>query len=149
MTAALITAITSLLISFLTLFQSLKTQRLQKLQFDKTQKRALTTKLYELRLIHYPKAFEITECLRMPKGGGYDPSMILNVKDELNLWKSGMINMIISYDALLAFRELRKALNKQPGNGNIYTQEQESNIWKARAHFRKCLRIDLGLLHEG
>lgn len=58
---AVIAAITSLLICIITVFQFFRQQRLLVEQFEKGQNRSLTSKLYDLRLEYYPKAFELTD----------------------------------------------------------------------------------------
>lgn len=65
---SLIASLTSLVISVITLYQFFKNQRFQQQQFNKTLDRSLTTKLLDLRLEHYPKAFEITDSVFKEKG---------------------------------------------------------------------------------
>lgn len=148
MITAIIAAITSLLISMVTLYQSLRNQKSQKEQFEKAQKRALTTKLYDLRLENYPKAFEITEWIQKTKGGSLDPKIIYEVNKGINEWKSGVVSLIISYDARQALLEFKNTINKQPGHGDVYAPVQVEKIWLARSEFRRQLRKDIGLLHK-
>ncbi|WES96540.1 hypothetical protein P2W68_17040 [Chryseobacterium arthrosphaerae] len=68
-TPSIIAAGVSLVISFITLYQFFRNQRFQQYQFNKTLERSLTTRLLDLRLGHYPKAFEITDSIYKEKGG--------------------------------------------------------------------------------
>lgn len=148
MITAIIAAITSVVISLLTLYQSLRNQKQQMAQFAKGQNRALTTKLYDLRLQYYPPAFEITEWLQRTKGNNLDHLLVFKVKNEIKTWKAGVVSLIISYEAMQAFLDFKNALTKQPGHGNTYTPAQVEKIWKARSELRRQLRKDIGLLHN-
>jgi hypothetical protein len=148
MITAIIAALTSLVISFLSLYQALKNQRLQKEQFEKTQKRNLTTKLYDLRLTNYPKAFEITDKIQKVKGGNFNVQHIENICKELTEWKSGIVSLIISIEALKAYYDLKDALERKPSLGEKFANEQVDKIWKLRNDFRRRLRRDVGFLYK-
>jgi hypothetical protein len=148
MESAIIAAITSLIISTFSVYLSFRNQIQQKEQFDKNQKRALTNKLYELRLENYPKAFSITEWLQKSKGNNLDPKNALKVLEDLKEWKTGTISLIMSKVSVDKFYELRDALSKQPALGNSYSNEQIEKIWILRNQFRRSLRKDIGLLYE-
>ncbi|MCT4117751.1 hypothetical protein HZP48_00630 [Elizabethkingia anophelis] len=145
---ALIAAITSLIISLVALFQFYKNQNFQQNQFNKNINRNFTTKLYDLRLDVYPKAFEITDNLYKEKGGNYDSEKINIILNELNEWKKGKVNLIISTEALNSFYVLREALMKKPGNNDKYSAEQIDKITNSKNNFRKQLRRDLGFLFK-
>ncbi|AZB26448.1 hypothetical protein EG339_18580 [Chryseobacterium bernardetii] len=145
---ALITAFTSIIISLVTLFQFYKNQKLLQKQFEKTINRNLTSKLYDLRLEIYPKAFEITDKIYKEKGGNYDIEKITIALYELNEWKKGKVNLIISPEALDSFYYLKNSLLKNPGNINLYTDEQIEKITNSKNNFRKQLRRDLGFLFK-
>lgn len=83
LTPSIVTALTALIISLLTLFQFFRNQNNQQDQFSKTINRDLTIKLYDLRLEHYPLAFEITEKIYKEKGGNYKVSDIEKSLEEL------------------------------------------------------------------
>ncbi|MEO7216032.1 hypothetical protein [Mucilaginibacter sp.] len=143
---ALIAAITSLLISLTTLYQFFKNKRFQEDQFNKANNRTFTSKLYDLRLIHYPKAFEIMDDVYKEKGG-YISSIVAKIASEsLIEWKKGVINLIISNEAHTSFYTLRDALMKNPAHQNHYTPEQIDKIVLAVKDFRKQLRRDLGFM---
>ena len=93
-TPSIIASLTALCVSFITLFQYFKNQRFQQKQFDKNLNRSLTTKLYDLRLEHYPKAYEITDSIYKQKGGNYSFEELKNILEELIDWKKGIINLI-------------------------------------------------------
>lgn len=147
-TPSLITAGTSLIISLITLLQFYKSQNSQQKQFNNTINRNLTTKLYDLRLEIYPKAFEITDSIYKDKGGNYDIERLKNVLNELIEWKRGKLNLIISSEALESYYQLRNNLMKNPANNNNYSPEQIEKITNANNNFRKQLRRDLGFLFK-
>jgi hypothetical protein len=61
-------------ISLITLYQFFKNKRFQEDQFTKTNNRAFTSKLYDLRLEYYPEAFEIMDDIYKEKGGIIPPA---------------------------------------------------------------------------
>ena len=143
---AVIAAVTSLTISFITLYQFFKNKRLQEDLFDKTNNRALTTKLYDLRLEHYPKALELIEEIYRKKGGVIDPGAVRKSCEELISWKRGIINLIISNEAHESYYKLRDTLMKNPAQSNEYASEQVEKIILATKEFRRQLRRDVGFL---
>ncbi len=147
-TPSLVTAITSLVISLVALFQFYRNQNFQQKQFYKTINRNLTTKLYYLRLEIYPKAFEITDNIYKDKGGNFDTERLKNTLNELIEWKKGKLNLIISSEALESYYQLRNNLMKNPANNNNYSAEQIEKITNSNNNFRKQLRRDLGFLFK-
>ena len=147
-TPSLVTAITSLVISLVALFQFYRNQNFQQKQFNKTINRNLTTKLYDLRLEIYPKAFEITDNIYKDKGGNFDSERLKNSLNELIEWKKGKLNLIISSEALESYYQLRNNLMKNPANNNNYSPEQIEKITNSNNNFRKQLRRDLGFLFK-
>jgi hypothetical protein len=147
-TPSLITAGTSLIISLITLVQFYKSQNSQQKQFNKNINRNLTTKLYDLRLEIYPRAFEITDNIYKDKGGNFDTEKLKNILNELIEWKKGKLNLIISYEALASYYQLRDNLMKNPANHNLYSVEQIEKITNSSNNFRKQLRRDLGFLFQ-
>lgn len=57
-TPSIIAALTSLIISVITLFQFFRSQSNLQKQFDRNLNRNLTSKLYDLRINSYPKALK-------------------------------------------------------------------------------------------
>lgn len=147
-TPSLVTSITSLVISLVALFQFYRNQNFQQKQFNKTINRNLTTKLYDLRLEIYPKAFEITDNIYKDKGGNFDTERLKNTLNELIEWKKGKLNLIISSEALESYYQLRNNLMKHPANNNNYSAEQIEKITNSNNNFRKQLRRDLGFLFK-
>ena len=146
LTPALIAALVSLTISLITLFQFFKNKRFQEDQFNKANNRAFTSKLYDLRLEHYPKAFEILDEIYKEKGGNIDPSKIRNVCEAIIKWKAGVINLIISNEARKSFYSLRDSLMKNPAFKDGYTPEQIDKITISIKDFRRQLRRDVGFM---
>lgn len=145
-TPSIIAALTALILSLLTLFQFFKNQRFQQKQFDKLNNRNLTTKLYDLRLENYPKAFDITDCIFKEKGGNYNPAELSKSLKELIDWKKGIVNLIISIESRDSYFELRDVLMKNPAENGAYSMEQIKKIDTATKNFRKQLRRDLGFM---
>lgn len=143
-----ITAITSLVISLIALFQFYKNQSFQQNQLDKNLNRTLGIKLYELRIEDYPKAFEITDRIYKSKGGNYDSNEIKLVVNDLIEWKKGRISLILSNESLQAYYSFRDSLMKNPANGNLYSLEQVEKITNLNNNFRKQLKRDLGFLFK-
>ncbi|MCT2409810.1 hypothetical protein NZD88_19835 [Chryseobacterium antibioticum] len=141
-----ITAITSLVISLIALYQFFKSQVFQQKQLEKNLNRNLGIKLYELRLEDYPKAFEITDRIFKTKGGNYDVVEIKHVLNDLIEWKKGRISLILSNEGLQAYYSFRDALMKNPANVMQYSNEQVEKITNLNNNFRKQLRRDLGFL---
>lgn len=147
-TPSIVTAITSLVISLVALFQFYRNQNFQQKQFNKTINRSLTTKLYDLRLEIYPKAFEITDNIYKDKGGNFDTERLKNTLNELIEWKKGKLNLIISSEALESYYQLINNLMKNPADKNKYSPEQIDKITNSNNNFRKQLRRDLGFLFK-
>lgn len=145
-TPSIVAALTSLVISIITLFQFFRSQKLQQRQFDKNLSRNLTSKLYDLRIECYPKAFEITDSIHKLKGGNYDPEVIQAALKELIDWKKGIVSLVISIEALNSFVNLRDVLMKNPERKNSYSSIQIENISYRTKEFRKQLRRDIGFL---
>lgn len=147
-TPSIITALTALILSMITLFQFFKNLRFQQEQFLKTNNRELTTKLYDLRLEHYPKAFDITDKIIKEKGNSYDENKLQLAKDELIAWKSGVVNIIISVECRDSYFVLRDLLMKNPAENGTYSAKQVENIENAKRDFRKQLRRDFGFMYR-
>ena len=145
-TPSIIAALTSLIISIITLFQFFRSQKLQQKQFDKNMSRGLTSKLYDLRIDCYPKAFEITDSIHKLKGGNYDPKIIQTALAELIDWKKGIVSLVISVEALESFIALRDVLMRNPEKKDTYSSTQIENISHRTKEFRKQLRRDIGFL---
>ena len=145
-TPSIIAALTSLIISIITLFQFFRSQKLQQKQFDKNLSRGLTSKLYDLRIDCYPKAFEITDSIHKLKGGSYDPKIIQTALAELIDWKKGIVSLVISVEALESFIALRDVLMRNPEKKDTYSSTQIENISHRTKEFRKQLRRDIGFL---
>ena len=143
---AIIASLTSLVISIITLIQSLQAQRSQRKQFEKTLNRNLTNTLYELRLTTYPQAFEITDRIHKIKGGNYEPDTIKEALKDLLDWKKGVVDLIISVEALESFIILRDTLMKNPETQDAYSIQQVDKISANTKDFRRQLRRDIGFL---
>lgn len=141
-----IAMLTSFLVSFLSYKQFIRSNELQQKQFDRSFNRALTTKLYDLRLNVYPRALEITDKIHKAKGGNYDSTMIQEALEELIEWKKGLVDLIISVEALESFFELRDVLMKNPETQHKYSSVQVENISNKTKNFRRQLRRDIGFL---
>jgi len=147
-TPSIIASFTAIIISLITLFQFFKNQNYQKKQFNDNINRGLTTKLYDLRLEHYPKAYDITDRIYKEKGGIYKADEIEKALEELINWKKGVVNLIISVETRDSFFSLRDSLMKKPANNGLHSEEQIGKISNLTRNFRKQLRRDLGFLYR-
>ncbi|MDR6513777.1 hypothetical protein [Chryseobacterium camelliae] len=143
---SLITAIVSLSISLMTLYQFFNNKSFQEEQFVKSNNRAFTSKLYDLRLEHYPNAFHILDELYKEKGGTINPTIAKSCCENLIKWKTGIIHLIISNEARSSFFTLRDILMKNPAHQDRYSPEQVEKITFAIKDFRRQLRRDVGFM---
>jgi hypothetical protein len=143
---AIIAAVTSLIISLLTLYQFLKNKHFLELQAAKASDRAFTSKLYDLRLEHYPKAFELLDNIYKEKGGVLNPQIVAETCKALTSWKKGIVGLIISNEANQSFHELRDAMIKNPSSVDKFSTEQIEKIMVATKEFRRQLRRDIGFI---
>ncbi|MDD4674014.1 MAG: hypothetical protein PHI03_13880 [Bacteroidales bacterium] len=146
LTPSIIAALTALVLSLITLFQFFRNQRFQQKQFEELNNRNLTTKLYDLRLDYYPKAFDITDNIIKEKGGNYNPTKLSKTLNELIDWKKGVVNLIISVESRDSYFELRDVLMKNPSENGDFSNAQIKKIECAKRNFRKQLRRDLGFM---
>jgi hypothetical protein len=148
--SALIAGTTSLLISFITYRAAKRHMILEREKLERELERKLTERLYEVRLKHYPKAFEITDNLGK-KTSTMDATVLSRnreVENQLREWKKGEVSFILSGRALRVFYKLVDVLSKNPERGTFYSEAQLANIWNARVKFRRELRRDIGLLFK-
>lgn len=143
---AILASITSLIISLITMYQFIKNKSFLEAQFNKTNNRAFTSKLYDLRLQHYPQVFEVLDTIHKGKGGLVSVTVINNACENLITWKKGIISLIISTEAHESFYLLRDSLMKKPSSLEHYSPEQIDKIVGAVKDFRRQLRRDLGFM---
>lgn len=147
-TPSIVASFTAIAISLITLFQFFKNQNYQKKQFDDSRNRNLTTKLYDLRLEHYPKAYDLTDKIYKEKGGVYNRGEIEKALEELIEWKKGVVNLIISVETRDSYYCLRDSLMRKPAQNGLYSDEQIEKISNFNRIFRKQLRRDLGFMYR-
>jgi len=118
--------------------------------FERRLSNSYVEKLYELRIKHYGKAFEITDLVgkKIDKTLGELPFCHDGVLRDIREWKRGEVNLVISEEALLSYYSFIKELQISKEAEGGYTNEQLDKMWKARTAFRVALRLDLGLLHS-
>ena len=118
-------------------------------QQERSIEQALMEKLYEQRLKHYPRGYEILARIRKIPAPHYlpHPDAMKSKLDELNIW-AAEASLFFSKDSLKAYWELRNALNKNPAHGADYSAEQAQKVWHARNTLRKELRKDIGNLYN-
>lgn len=147
-TPSVIAALTALVVSSITLYQFFRNLRFQQQMLEINNDRALTNKLYDLRLEHYPEAFNITDDIIKTKGNNYDLIKIQTAKTNLVSWKKGVVNIIISVECRDSYFVLRNALMKNPAENNLYSHNQVEKIYEANKNFRKQLRRDMGFMYR-
>jgi hypothetical protein len=138
-------------IGFVLTYYAARRKTRQELElFDRKLSNNYVEKLYELRIKHYGKAFEITDLVgkKIDKTLGELPYCHQEVLKEIRAWKSGEVNLVISEEALLLFYTLIEHLQLSVDAEGIYTEVQLKELWNVRTNFRVALRSDLGLLHS-
>lgn len=148
--AALIAALVSLAVAVFSYLSNKRTMESKSREIDKQLARQFTEKLYELRLEHYGRAFEITERLEQRKAPDFivSPEVVRDVLGELMDWRAGQVALIMSSDTLQSFRELREAIGKRPGHGTRYSEEQAAKMLRFVADFRRAMRRDIGFMFD-
>ncbi len=146
---AIIAGVVSLLVSLIGYFVSLHQVRSSQKRLEREIRHEFAGRIYEQRIRLYPEGYRILGRLRRVKKPQYlpPPETLKIIRDEINRWVDQDAGIFLSRDALRAYWELRKALGKNPGNGDQYTEEQATKIWKARNNFRLQLRKDIGNLY--
>lgn len=150
--SAAIAAFVSLVVGVLTYAATRRSQQnLIKMQ-ERELTRRFTERLYDLRLAAYPKAFEITDRLRLKFmfGGDLKREELEAVSTQLHQWHTGSAAFLLSKKGRIAFYKLVDYLEMQPEAGaeGFYSGEQRAAISKAANAFWGELRNDVGLLHE-
>ena len=139
-------SLTAALIAYLTVKKQLAAQK------EKTEKEHASKFLenaYELRLKHYPFAFEITD--QVAKLYDLKPNEIMRrhneIAENLRNWRNTEVVLVISEYALSCSYDLEKELKKKPSTPRgSFCEEQRRRMWGLRQKFRKALREDLNLL---
>lgn len=149
--SALIAATVSLVVALLSAVASRRALAAERENLERQLQRRFTEKLYDLRLDHYPKIFEVTLKLRgqnLKKGStALTRESTTALAESLDEWR-GKSGFILSEAALEQFYALRRALRRKPASDGIYSPEQLAEIWRARVGFHHALRADIGLLHD-
>ena len=153
--AAVVAALVSLVVSLVSYYAARQRLQASESQFDRQLARELALKLYDLRLVLYGPAFDITERIHRRTSRGYlgDPQDLGLIQKDLRDWRKGQVSLIISGPTLGAFRALDEALGKNPGgvegNPHAYTADQADKLLQLRSEFRRSLRQDIMPLHVG
>lgn len=143
--SALIAATISIMVSLIAYFQAHKEWRKERELLERQLQRALTEKLYDLRLSNYPKAFEITEGLRSERlfSGTLQAQEILSIRNNLISW-ANQNSFYLSEPAIQAYYDLRRALNLKTES---VTRSEAHKIFETKKKFRGVLRADINLLY--
>jgi hypothetical protein len=148
---ALIAGAVALLVSTVGFLSTRIALQEQQKEFGRNLQSAYTERLYSLRLEYYPLAFTLTEQIqyRPHPQGIVNREDLQHIAQELYSWKTGTVSLIISKQTLDRFYELRDALSMNYGQREGFTRDQVEKIMNARNEFRRSLRKDVGLIHEG
>ena len=145
----LIAGSVSLVVSLIGVLSTLFVQKIQSRNTEKQIRTNVADKLLSLRLEHYPTTFTITEKIQRKK----EPQRIITrqglqeINNELIAWKTGIVSLILSKEAIDAFYDLRDTLNMGYAEKENFSREQVEKIMSARDKFRGVLRYDIGFLH--
>lgn len=149
--SAIVAALVSLLTAMVTYFAQRRALMIEREKFEKQLQRALTEKLYDLRLASYPKALEITEGLRRSRLWSEESKLteayLQGILTELDTWNSTRAAFLMSDNGLDALQALRGALRVKPQADGTFTDEQIERIWRAKGRLRSALRNDVILLY--
>jgi hypothetical protein len=112
--------------------------------------RRITERFYELRLTHYPKAFELTEPLLGTKlfSKNITTSEIDTVLNGVNAWKATQATFIMSHKARESFFQLRECISDALSWKEPFSEDQLRTIWESKNNFRLKLREDISLLFD-
>lgn len=145
---ALIAGLVSLVVSLISYLATRHKINLERDKFKRGMQRRITERLYELRLTHYPKAYELTEPLLGTKlfTENITIAEIKKIIEKLNKWKATQATFVMSNKAQQSFFDLRSSLNDAINWEYPFNEEQLKILWNCKNGFRKQLRDDIGLL---
>ena len=157
-TVAVIAGVVSLGVSLLTSYLSVRSLR-HKLKLEIAEK--YREKLHDLRLEHYPTAFEITGRMIFDPKSRSSPGDLLEIKKDLRSWRVGPAAALLSRESAIAYYKLEKVLKRMafeegslaedgddgstPG-GYESSQEDINRLFNANKFFRAKLKEDLHIL---
>ena len=145
--SALIAATVSIIVGLIGYAATVRTAAHERRKLERELTRRFTERLYDLRVKHYARAFEITERLGKHGAMAVDVQPLYKeIRAQLREWRSGEVSLCISEHSLERLHDLLDAIKKNPEKGTAYSVEQLRKVWFARRRFRGALRVDLGLL---
>ena len=108
------------------------------------------SRLHDLRLSEYPRAFNLTESLGKRYELSHEDATTkwLEMIAELRTWKGGVASLVMSEQSLDWYYKLNEALKATPAKGSYFNEQQVERIFNARTQFRLSLRKDIGLKKE-
>jgi hypothetical protein len=116
---------------------------LQRLELEVSEK--WRAKLYELRLEHYPRAFEVTGRLMFSRKSRNSADELDNIKRDLRDWWVGPAALLLSKSSVDAYYNLENALKEAIEIGGM--KERTVNLlFKTNRAFRLALRKDLDVI---
>jgi hypothetical protein len=147
--SAIIASSISLLIALIVYVTSVYTVKKEGARLERELQRKFTEKLYDKRLDAYPEAFVITdqtsgENLFRAQVTCHD---LLMVRSRLVQWYRDK-GFVMSDTSIMAFYDLRKALDTDMIEGSVPDQQKLKDIFAAKNHFRASLRQDVNLLYS-
>jgi hypothetical protein len=124
--AALVAGVVSVIVAVFSYRTTARTVRAERQKLERELTRRLTERLYELRLKHYPPAFEITERLGMYSGQPQEslPLAHQEAYRSLQEWKAAEVSLSISKHSLMRFYKLLDVLRRNPERENKYSDVQ-------------------------
>ena len=147
--SAVVAAAVSLLVSAVAYLASARKLRSERQAHERVIAQKFAEELLRHRLRLYPKAFVITG--RLGIGDSEDEDLVARfqqIKIDLQAWKIGEVECIMSVGAEDAYQELIERVKRNPERGTKYSKDQLSKLYVLRQTFRGALRRDLGLLHS-
>lgn len=139
---AAIAAVVAIAVSVITSVLTHKFSR-QRLEIEISEK--WRAKLYELRLEHYPRAFEVTGRLVFSRKGRNSSDELDSIKQDLRDWWVGPAAPLLSKPSVEAYYNLENALKEAIEIGGM-KDHTVNLLYKANKVFRLALRKDLDVI---
>ena len=145
---AVIAAMTSLVVSILTLLRYKWTIKSEEKRQQIEHERRVAEKLLDLRIEKYRTAFAITELMSgryLLSENDLESKHALVVRQKLQSWHQDEAAFILSDDAQSEFEEFLKTLSKSYNDNKegALSSKNRLEIWEAKNTFRKALKDDL------
>ena len=139
---AIISGIVALIVSIVTSYFAWRTTH-RKFRLETEEK--YRSRLFELRLDHYPRAFEITGRVVFDPDTESTAEEIDSIQRELRQWWVGPAAALLSEESVAAYYQYEKAMKAARSRRSGFQGEGKRRVFSATQELRRCLKNDLGL----